>query len=59
MKYITIDDIKAICCKTIIPKGTELEIFKQTSKNRVMVRNNKGQIHKVRFSTFRRLTNGT
>ena len=45
----------ARCCGQAFEPGDELELYAQTSKNRVLVTlGNSG--HKVKFSTFRRCT---
>lgn len=52
------DELKALCCSKIFPVGTDIEIYKKgESKNRVYILVGNG-IHKVKLSSFRRVTNG-
>lgn len=55
MKYITAVPFKTLCCQNIQGVGTILEIVKQTSKNRLTVKDiSSNGCHNVKRSTFMR-----
>jgi|GEM_PF-2873118 len=51
-KYIVKEEFKTLCCIFSRKKGDILSIFKQTSKNRLMIVGEQGDVHKVKRSTF-------
>ena len=53
-KYTALKDIKPLCCKNIIPKGSEIEVIKFKSPKRIFVKIvNRGEgIHKIKTANL-------
>ena len=56
MIYKLKESLTPNCCDTLLPKGCEVEVMEQTSKNRVLIKRiGTVGLHKVKFSTLRRI----
>lgn len=53
-RYQVTGDIKALCCTGALYPGNVIRVVEQTSKNRLLIKNeSRGGLHKVKRSTFR------
>ncbi len=54
--YIFKEELKARCCSKVFKTGEVALVYRYTSKNRLMIRDNRGWCHKVKRSSFNRTT---
>jgi hypothetical protein len=53
--YELTEDIKTLCCKHVLKKGELVEVYKYTSKNRLLVLEKNGSVHKIKRSNLNRV----
>lgn len=54
--YIFKEELKALCCRKIFKVGEVVQVYKYTSKNRLLVQTKTTGCHKVKRSGLNRTT---
>lgn len=54
--YVFKEELKARCCSKVFKTGEVVLVYMYTSKNRLLIKTNRGGCHKVKRSSFNRTT---